>query len=97
MKAFSRQALGRARPGLYRRGATLSFSQWWGVSGNLPKPSQARAVLQSCRSHTSFYVKAKNFTFAFLLKKYEGVSFFFLKGDYDFLQVERSMITYLKT
>ena len=29
MKAFSRQALGRARPGLYRRGAALSF----GVSG----------------------------------------------------------------
>ena len=36
-------------------------------------------------------------TFKTLLKKYEGVSFFFLKGDYDFLQVERSMITYLKT
>ena len=29
MKAFSRRALGRARPGLYRRGAALSF----GVSG----------------------------------------------------------------
>ena len=67
MKAYSRQALGRARPGLYRRGAALSFrvsgGEFQGTYRSHHKPEQ--------------YCNLSALTPAFVLKLRISLSLFF--------------------
>ena len=82
MKAFSRQALGRARLGLYRRGAALTFrvsgGEFQGTYRSHRKPEQ---YYNLSAVNPAFISKPRiSLPFSSLLKNYKAVNFFFLKG-----------------
>ena len=67
MKAFSRQALGRVRPGLYRRGAAFSFRVSGGSFRGLTEAITSQSSITIFLLSPQLLYQSQEFHFPFLL------------------------------